>query len=109
VSSRTITIFIGGIYMSQKLDRYRNAVWTLLGNMPNSWLPDSKEVKHYSKGDTTFFEVDFALGTYGYNYDLTIAVNKITCQSAIVNKKGEDVTEKYRALFREILEEDFLD
>ena len=41
--------------------------------------------------------------------DLTIAVNKITCQSAIVNKKGEDVTEKYRALFREILEEDFLD
>ena len=95
--------------MSQKLDRYRNAVWTLLGNMPNSWLPDSKEVKHYSKGDTTFFEVDFALGTYGYNYDLTIAVNKITCQSAIVYKKGEDVTEKYRALFREILEEDFLD
>ena len=89
--------------MSQKLERYRSAVWTLLGNMPNSWLPDSNEVNHYSKGETTFFEVDFALGTYGYYYDLTIAVNKITCEAVIVNQNGEDVTEKYRALFKKIL------
>ena len=95
--------------MSQKINRYRNAVWTLLGDMPNSWLPDSKEVKHYSNGDTTFFEVDFALGTYGYNYYLTVAVNKITCKATIVNKRGEDVTEKYKALFIEILEEDSLE
>lgn len=90
----------GGKNMSQRLDRYRVSVWELLESMPASCVEHSHELSHYSKDGRTYFKINFALAMYGYNYELTIAVDKITAKAEIVNEDGKDITERFRQLFR---------
>ena len=87
--------------MSQRLDRYRASVWELLESMPASCVEHSHELSHHSKDGRTYFQINFALAMYGYNYALTIAVDKITAKAEIVDKDGKDITERVRQWCRE--------
>mgnify|MGYP005802660573 FL=1 len=96
--------------MSQKVNRYRAAMWDLLDDLPATDLCHSTELGHYSKNGKTYFNVDLALVMYGYNYQLTVAVDKITSKAEVVNEHGKDITELCRKVFhkeyKEFLEED---
>ena len=48
-----------------------------------------------------YFDFNFALAMYGYNYFLTVAVDKITAKAEIVDKDGNDITEHTRKWCRE--------
>ena len=84
--------------MSQKVERYRNSAEALLESMPASCMFHSHELQHYSKNGKTYFDFDFALAMYGYNYAFTVAVDKITAKAEIVDKDGNDITELARSL-----------
>lgn len=88
--------------MSQKVERYRNSAWSLLESMPASCVWHSHELRHYSRNGKTYFDFDFALVMYGYNYAFTIAVDKITAIAEIVDKDGNDITELARKLCHEV-------
>lgn len=94
------TIMIGDCQrrknMSQKVERYQNSAWALLESMPASCIEHSHELRHYSKNGKTYFDFDFALVMYGYNYELTVAVDKITATAEIVDEDGNDITELCR-------------
>lgn len=87
--------------MSQKVERYRDSAWALLDSMPASCMQHSNELRHYSRNGKTYFDFDFALAMYGYNYFFTVAVDKITATAEIVDEDGNDITELAREWCRE--------
>ena len=90
--------------MSQKVARYRRKVDGLVKSLPG--YSTYWEISHQAKGGKTYFEVYFQLDR-GHNYNLTIAVDKITGKSEIVDEKGEIVTEEIKECFKQELKDNW--
>lgn len=83
--------------MSQKVARYRRSVDKLVKTLPG--YSTYWEISHQSKNGKTYFEIYYKLDR-GNDYNLTIAVDKITVQAAIVDEAGKDITEEIKSYLK---------
>lgn len=83
--------------MSQKVARYRRSVDKLVKTLPG--YSTYWEISHQSKNGKTYFEIYYKLDR-GNDYNLTIAVDKITAQAAIVDEAGKDITEEIKSYLK---------
>ena len=83
--------------MSQKVARYRRSVDKLVKTLPG--YSTYWEIFHQSKNGKTYFEIYYKLDR-GNDYNLTIAVDKITAQAAIVDEAGKDITEEIKSYLK---------
>lgn len=83
--------------MSQKVARYRRSVDKLVKTLPG--YSTYWEISHQSKNGKPYFEIYYKLDR-GNDYNLTIAVDKITAQAAIVDEAGKDITEEIKSYLK---------
>lgn len=83
--------------MSQKVARYRRSVDKLVKTLPG--YSTYWEISHQRKDGKTYFEIYYKPDR-GNDYNLTIAVDKITAQAAIVDEAGKDITEEIKSYLK---------
>ena len=83
--------------MSQKVARYRRSVDKLVKTLPG--YSTYWEISHQSKNGKTYFEIYYKPDR-GNDYNLTIAVDKITVQAAIVDEAGKDITQEIKSYLK---------
>ena len=83
--------------MSQKVARYRRSVDKLVKTLPG--YSTYWEISHQSKNGKPYFEIYYKLDR-GNDYNLTIAVDKITAQAEIVDEAGKDITEEIKSYLK---------
>ena len=90
--------------MSQKVARYRRSVDKLVKTLPG--YSTYWEISHQSKNGKTYFEIYYKPDR-GNDYNLTIAVDKITGNAEIVNEQGENITEEIKAYLKQELKDNW--